>query len=1542
MPLLPNAIKQAIEDVTAELRRRYEPPVTAFPAGPQPLTIHDIAGPENRARGIYPQGARDAIGPIQRLAAQGVVPQGYHEAPPPPLRPLSLLPRRIDFGDRPLDVLLHEWGALGTSPIQLPQESPQNPTGLAPEPGAGRYLANLGAAPTELLSSAIGEVPSPLSLTAGKRELFGLPYYYAGLELGKPKPIKEHNAVTQFVAQSLPYLLAPEAGTAAFLASLPATTRDEVQAYQRGEISGRQLAGSLALTLGPLIAPELAKLGIKGAKAAGEYARSPEGRATVNNVLTKIRESSPETGVFKFPKGSKIDAKIADARDAVKALSETSRSRNVPPEARASAKSDLAVAQERIGLLKQLKTLSKTESEGLSFTESFDAAAKATLDDMAQQLRDELQRRNIPFGGRAGYRGNQAKRALRQNPRRFSTAFPGEATATLNARLQAVQELQAEFAPLRGQMDVGAGTGTQPQMEAPPQTPGGEVPLAERPALSLESPTAKGGSLFDQQPPVGPEGNVPAGAANTIPGLTPAESIEFRTIANRDVRLSDAEYARYVELNNKIKAASPPPTPRAASAETPPLSAQERAGEPPRGGEPPVGSDGPRTIEEATRNLAAAQKTGDADAIASAQGLLDQLRANREAAPTIPEITGRSKPLTPEERARRPRETSRAFFTPATTEEVTANAIKSDMDIYQRIQNVIQKIPGVKSIGTYIEPVGAARAQAKAGNPIPLAMVKRDLTVGREGSRARAGLLSWAGGPEGKVLGIDPNGIARAVKVKPGAKVPKQVAQRLDDIIEHPENYDLTPAQEDALVPIRHTLDASTQHFQAAGGDVHEVGGPYFPRTITSTPKGVKGAPASGIGNRLTSKPGFAKLRVFPDTRSAVAAGYEVGNPLQALGDRLIAGVEAAANKEAYKSIIDLGVKPSSRIPEGTTQRLITAREAYKAARKSGDARAIDLAASELDAAKRAMRKAGLRAATPAMGEAKAYGRIFPEAVTKELSKYGDVSGAGVVDEFFAMQRASETTGDHSSLLVQSGNLLYRNTVAWLKGAAYSTISAAREPWGWVSKNMDAINAAVEDGAAVPPSEFLLRHSITSGEWGPKATRPITRAAMAPVRAAQRMFEWNVFMGQVEWHKAAVRMGMSPTERQELGAVVRKAMGSTSMPGLTSRMRSVDRKLWYAGGFMRATLGLMVDASRGGVRGAEARKTLGMVIGGATALTIGLQYAIDGTLPNLTDPNRTDKRWGYVEFPGGGVNLYGPLWPYIRLVGRAGQDLQHGDIGAPSDLTGGVPNSATGEVGSLISGKFSLPIRTAIDLRRGETFTGEKIAPGWKGTLEYLARQSEPLGLRQASEGGLQQFKAFPQQGLETIGGRTTPNSPYQVAHRALVAAGVEGGLESGDLNAIADARQNNPDVAKALDAYQFTDYVLRQRAKEALKKAGMPDPDVSMRGPEWRRYFADHGFSVVPGADKAQTLDELRAAYVAYAAPLVAQRDNISLEEAKDKASTYFGELPPIKAFAAQEKQARLAFWKAHPDLLDGIVRNGLITPTKTEREIIDAYRGR
>lgn len=156
-------------------------------------------------------------------------------------------------------------------------------------------MANALAFPVRKVSEAIGNVPAP-SLRGA---LLGGTVFGGGERPTDLKPIKEQDPVTQFVYQSLPYILAPEAGMAAFVASLPATVQGDVQAYRDGQMTGKQLAGTLAMTLGPLIAPSLAKLGVKGIASAAALAKSPKGQALIADARTRL--ASGESGMAKIP-----------------------------------------------------------------------------------------------------------------------------------------------------------------------------------------------------------------------------------------------------------------------------------------------------------------------------------------------------------------------------------------------------------------------------------------------------------------------------------------------------------------------------------------------------------------------------------------------------------------------------------------------------------------------------------------------------------------------------------------------------------------------------------------------------------------------------------------------------------------------------------------------------------------------------------------------------------------------------------------------------------------------------------------------------------------------------------------------------------------------------------------------------------------------------------------------------------------------------------------------------------------------------------------
>jgi len=511
-----------------------------------------------------------------------------------------------------------------------------------------------------------------------------------------------------------------------------------------------------------------------------------------------------------------------------------------------------------------------------------------------------------------------------------------------------------------------------------------------------------------------------------------------------------------------------------------------------------------------------------------------------EKPPTIPEIEGRSKPLTPEERARLPRDQQEAIYVPRDFAAATADTARAGEGpiggTLQKIQDVAQKVPLIRSLFSFAEPMAGARAQTKLGNVIPEAMVRRAVFVAEEQQKARAAFMGWLADSRG-TLDLDGKGIARGVGVKPGADIPASVRGRLDDIVEHPEDYVLPPEQSKAITQLQHTFNAVTQHQLEAGVDVREVMGAYFPRIVKKSPKGAPKARSL----RLTSRPGHAKPRQFADIREGAAAGFEYINPVESVQHRFDTGVESIGNRRTFEGIKELGQKPSERVPQGTRDAYMAARAQYIGEAGQPSARTSENAKA-LEVAKRDLRVAATKANEPHIGEVKAFGRIFPEEVTTEMAKYVDIDDPGALDTFFRIQRATATSSDLSALLVQGGNLFYRNNIAWWKSAGYSIAALAKEPVGYVSRNIDSIQRGIEAGAIRPPSEFLLRE-------GGGAVQHVGRLPV--IKQAQRSFEWFVFVGQSEWWKGAERMGMTTAERAELAAVIRKGTGSMLRPGLT-------------------------------------------------------------------------------------------------------------------------------------------------------------------------------------------------------------------------------------------------------------------------------------------------------------------------------------------------------------------------------------------------------
>lgn len=768
--------------------------------------------------------------------------------------------------------------------------------------------------------------------------------------------------------------------------------------------------------------------------------------------------------------------------------------------------------------------------------------------------------------------------------------------------------------------------------------------------------------------------------------------------------------------------------------------------------------------------------------------------------------------LAPEVRAQFVGEADPGLYRPGKFQEVVDTALAGADRNALRFWEKVATLPGMRPIVGFIN----RRALVTTDPGLGIRM-DTSVFVQVEGGRARLAVDRWRNGLQ--YLGPDKDGYWRAVEIRPGAKIPKQARQHPGDILEHPEDYILSPQQQTVVDEAHGLLENMFRSELEEGVDVLQVvidgAGAYFPRIVREGLKGDKPARAF-IRRTFGAKQGHIRRRAFGDIREGLGQGFKYETDAVVLMKvRLEAGVQAIADHNAIAAFEKLpGVlRPTERVPETIkaafqTSRLrlrkvrsdISAhlkenraalRSATKAARKAvrgvlpGQpklggfpglekefgvlARTIDdilvpdllkvefkTAFREHVQATRAIRAAVERSRRPRLGEVLGpRNRIIPAELAKQLEDFispGAPRSIGVDAVLSATQliRAARTTADSSAMMVQGGLFLFRNPVAWAKTSVYSLGSFAGDPIAYVAKNYDVMDELIRFGAGLRPTEFLF---LEKGLTGVVLRTPLIGKG---ARGFNRMFEWFIVIGQTEMWKGIRTTAKTPAERAALAAVVAKEFGTLSDAalGLTRTQSAAESAALFAPRFLRANVGLIADAvglgGVGGVRQKEALRALGQLLGGAMAVTIGLNYAINGELPNLDNPKRAD--WLSIKLPKGSVNLFGPFMPMMRLVGRTA--VSPGAF----DSVLGIPVVPT-HLARFFKSKAGIPMRAVFDLvaaSQGDLINefGDPLPVTPAQTAEYLARQFFPIGTEQIQEGASRGFYAA---SLEIFGLRTTP-----------------------------------------------------------------------------------------------------------------------------------------------------------------------------------------
>ena len=585
--------------------------------------------------------------------------------------------------------------------------------------------------------------------------------------------------------------------------------------------------------------------------------------------------------------------------------------------------------------------------------------------------------------------------------------------------------------------------------------------------------------------------------------------------------------------------------------------------------------------------------------------------------------------------------------------------------------------------------------------------------------------------------------IARNVKAAPGAPTGKRFFGTVPSIIEHPEWYVLTPEQEAALKPARDAFANIVRQEQDAGVDVVELQTNYWARMVKNGDKPtVQQALYDFFQTRrgVSTGKGHTKQRVFEFVDDIPEKFELVTDPAQSLAARLDAGVAVIANKIATTRIQALpGVETTEqfvgRTRPGLVADLKTAEADYSLAlrREKASGLPVDTMLREQAYADVLDKQAALNAQSRKARESiNLVGRIAPPELKAEVERYVTLpkpspgsNGFEYAAQVFDLARQVETTGDLSFLRLQGGLLSFSHPIKFIKAASHALVAIIEEPNIYSANSYDLLAEGARNGAIVPPTEFLYaRNGLTSLP----GRIPLLGSAL---RGFNRGFEWFVYVGQAELYRGARGAGnKSVDELVGMSSAIRKSMGSESnaILGIRPTQANIERMAFFAPRFLRANFGLLLQSFGKGPGSNEARKAVGAMITGATALTIGVNYATTGKMPIVDDP--FDPAWMKAKVGSSYVNFYGPFYPFFRLMARMAVRVEEKK-----------PLAASMELSRFFESKASIgyqSIRTAMEVmlypeHETRDSEGRVINPSAQGVWNFL-QSKVPIGIAQAGQ----------------------------------------------------------------------------------------------------------------------------------------------------------------------------------------------------------------
>ncbi|MCK9599928.1 MAG: hypothetical protein M0R06_12865, partial [Sphaerochaeta sp.] len=226
---------------------------------------------------------------------------------------------------------------------------------------------------------------------------------------------------------------------------------------------------------------------------------------------------------------------------------------------------------------------------------------------------------------------------------------------------------------------------------------------------------------------------------------------------------------------------------------------------------------------------------------------------------------------------------------------------------------------------------------------------------------------------------------------------------------------------------------------------------------------------------------------------------------------------------------------------------------------------------------------------------------------------------------------------------------------------------------------------------------------------------------------------------------------------ERLGTYINRMTGvmDTRALGVSGKQRAFESLMLFAPRYTRASVAYIGTAMEGGVMGAEARKTIALLIGAGTLFWMGMQKAMGEEPAWPNSPNFWTVKMGNRR-----VGMGGFMYSFIRLLADSYQSIASEGGNAPSDFK---EWDRTNPIINFLSKRTSVLWRAALTVRDETDFMGYPIEGFDEWAHYFMVEMMAPISIQEQLTGANEDAPSnrLGVAAAELFGLRTFPENEY-------------------------------------------------------------------------------------------------------------------------------------------------------------------------------------